>query len=158
VGIIGFGSTEAVILEAQYQLSTQHGIQADFMRVRAIPFTNEVASFIKKYDQVFVVEMNRDGQMSELLKVEYPEFGLKFKSVAFGDGLPASAKWVREGILSKYEGRRMKDEGGKGKAEGRRMKDEGRKVKRPSTKTAKAKTIRAKTTKTAKKKTSAKRR
>ena len=73
------------------------------MRVRAIPFTDEVTSFIKKYDQIFVVEMNRDGQMEQLLKIEYPEFSMKFKSVAFGDGLPASAKWVREGILAKYK-------------------------------------------------------
>jgi hypothetical protein len=30
--------------------------------------------------------------------------------VAFGDGMPASAKWIREGILGKYESGRMKDE------------------------------------------------
>ena len=47
--------------------------------------------------------MNRDGQMNGLLKIEYPEHGFKFKSVAFGDGLPASAKWVCEGILANYE-------------------------------------------------------
>jgi hypothetical protein len=107
--------------------------------------------------------MNRDGQMCELLTIQYPEFGLKFKSVAFGDGLPASAKWVREGILAKYEGGRRKDEGKRMKyegAEGRRMKaegkkTEGKKVRRPITKTVKTKT--AKTAKTAKK-TSAKRR
>ncbi len=133
VGIIGFGSTEAAILEAQHQLDTQHGIQVDFMRVRAVPFTNDVTSFIKKYDQVFVVEMNRDGQMNELLKIEYPEYGPKFKSVAFGDGLPASAKWVREGILAKYES-----------------------AKKPQN--AKVKAVKAKTTKTLKKNTSAKRR
>ena len=132
-GIIGFGSTEAAILEAQHQLNTQHGIQADFMRVRAVPFTSEVADFIKKYDQVFVVEMNRNGQMNELLEIEYPEYGTKLKSVAFGDGLPASAKWVREGILAKYES-----------------------AKKPQK--AKAKVVKSKTTKTLKKNTSAKRR
>ncbi len=103
VGIIGFGSTEAAILEAQHQLSAEHGIQADFLRVRALPFTDEVAAFIKKYDQIFVVEMDRDGQLNQLLTIEYPEFATKFKSVAFGDGMPASAKWVREGILAKFE-------------------------------------------------------
>ena len=133
VGIIGFGSTEAAILEAQHQLNTQHGIQADFMRVRAVPFTSEVADFIKKYDQVFVVEMNRNGQMNELLEIEYPEYGTKLKSVAFGDGLPASAKWVREGILAKYES-----------------------TKKPQK--AKTKVVKSKTTKTLKKNISAKRR
>jgi 2-oxoglutarate ferredoxin oxidoreductase subunit alpha len=102
VGIIGFGSTEAAILEAMHQLDTQHGIQADFLRVRALPFTQEVTDFINKYDQVFVVEMNRDGQMNQILTMEYPQKAPHFRSVAYGDGMPASAKWVREGILAKY--------------------------------------------------------
>jgi 2-oxoglutarate/2-oxoacid ferredoxin oxidoreductase subunit alpha len=103
VGIIAFGSTEAAVLEARHQLEAGHGIKADFLRLRALPFTDEVAAFIRKYDQVFVVEMNRDGQIDQLLKMEYPEHAMRFKSVAFGDGLPASAKWVRDGILAKYE-------------------------------------------------------
>ncbi|HNF94568.1 MAG TPA: hypothetical protein PLQ75_07970, partial [Anaerolineales bacterium] len=72
-------------------------------RLRAIPFTKEVDAFIKKYDQIFVVEMNRDGQLLQLLYTEYPQHAMKFKSVAYHDGLPAAAKWVREGILAKYE-------------------------------------------------------
>jgi len=102
VGIIGFGSTEAAILEAVHQLETEHGIKAEFLRVRAIPFTQEVTDFVNKYDQVFVVEQNRDGQLNQILTVAYPEKAVSFKSVAFGDGMPASAKWVREGILAKY--------------------------------------------------------
>ncbi len=102
VGVIGFGSTEAAILEAVHQLGTEHGIQADFLRVRALPFTQEVTDFINKYDQIFVVEMNRDGQLKQILSVEYPEKAANFKPVAYGDGLPAAAKWVREGILAKY--------------------------------------------------------
>lgn len=103
VGIIAFGSTENAVLEAQHQLATEHGIKADFLRVRALPFTNEVTDFIKKYDQLFIVEMNRDGQMNQIMLTEYPQFAVKFKSVAYHDGMPASAKWVREGVLAKYE-------------------------------------------------------
>ena len=102
IGIVGFGSTEAAILEAVHQLETQHGIKADFMRVRALPFHDTVTEFVHKYDQVFVVEMNRDGQLNQLLTIEYPQRAPFFKSVAVGDGMPASAKWVREGILAKY--------------------------------------------------------
>ena len=101
VGIIAFGSTENAVLEAQYHLSKEDGVKADFLRVRALPFTDEVTKFIEKYDQVFVVEMNRDGQMYQILLTEYPQFALKLNSVAYHDGLPASAKWVREGVLSK---------------------------------------------------------
>jgi pyruvate/2-oxoacid:ferredoxin oxidoreductase alpha subunit len=103
VGIIAYGSTEAAVLEAQQQLSTAHGIKSDFLRIRSLPFTKEVDAFLAKYDQIFVVEMNRDGQMDQILKTEYAQFAPKFKSVAFGDGMPASAKWVREGILAKHE-------------------------------------------------------
>jgi 2-oxoglutarate ferredoxin oxidoreductase subunit alpha len=102
VGVIGFGSTEAAILEAVYQLETEHGITADFLRVRALPFTQEVTDFVNKYEQIFVVEQNRDGQLKQLLAIEYPEQAANFISVAYGDGMPASAKWVREGVLTKY--------------------------------------------------------
>ncbi|MBI3161925.1 MAG: 2-oxoacid:acceptor oxidoreductase subunit alpha [Chloroflexi bacterium] len=102
-GIIAYGSTEAAIFEAQRQLETEHGIKTEFLRIRAIPFTKEVDKFIAKHDQIFVVEMNRDGQMNQILLTEYPQHAARFKSVAYGDGMPASAKWVREGILAKYE-------------------------------------------------------
>lgn len=103
VGIIAYGSTENAVLEAQHYLATEDGLKADFLRVRAIPFTDEVVKFIEKYDQVFVVEMNRDAQMYQILLTEYPQYASKLKPVAHHDGLPASAKWVREGILAKYE-------------------------------------------------------
>lgn len=102
VGVIGFGSTEAAILEAVHQLEAEHGIKAEFLRVRAVPFTREVTDFVNKYDQIFVVEQNRDGQLNQLLSIDYPELAANFKSVAYGDGMPASAKWVREGVLAKY--------------------------------------------------------
>jgi 2-oxoglutarate/2-oxoacid ferredoxin oxidoreductase subunit alpha len=101
-GIIAFGSTEAAVLEAQQQLAAQHNLQTDFMRIRALPFTETVQAFVDEHDELFVVEMNRDGQMRQLLTIEYPQSAGKFKPVAFGDGLPASAKWVREGILAQH--------------------------------------------------------
>jgi 2-oxoglutarate ferredoxin oxidoreductase subunit alpha len=103
IGIIAYGSTEAAILEAMHQLDTEHDIKAEFLRVRALPFTKEVTEFVNKYDQIFVVEMNRDGQMNQILTIEYPQRAPYFKSVAYGDGMPASARWIREGILGRYE-------------------------------------------------------
>jgi 2-oxoglutarate ferredoxin oxidoreductase subunit alpha len=108
VGIIAYGSTEAAVLEARYQLEHEHGIKTDFLRIRSLPFTKEVDAFLAKYDQIFIVEMNRDGQMDQILKTEYAQYAPNFKSVAFGDGMPASAKWVREGILAKYESGKQK--------------------------------------------------
>jgi 2-oxoglutarate ferredoxin oxidoreductase subunit alpha len=102
VGILSFGSTESAVLEAMHQLETQHGLKADFLRVRALPFTREVTEFVSQYDQIFVVEMNRDGQMNQILTMEYPERAPHFRSVAYGDGMPASARWIREGILARF--------------------------------------------------------
>jgi 2-oxoglutarate ferredoxin oxidoreductase subunit alpha len=102
-GIIAYGSTEAAINEARDQLARDHGFKTDFMRVRAFPFTPEVDEFIRQHDPIFVVEMNRDGQLHQLLSLANPEAATRLHSVAYGDGMPASAKWVREGILAKSE-------------------------------------------------------
>jgi 2-oxoglutarate ferredoxin oxidoreductase subunit alpha len=101
VGLIGFGSTEPAIREARSQLETEAGLKTGSMRIRGLPFTDEVRQFIESHEQNFVIEMNRDGQMYQLLLVEYPHLAHKLKSVAFNDGLPATAKWVKEGILVK---------------------------------------------------------
>jgi len=98
-GIIAFGSTVSAIEEARYQLA-QKGMKSDFLRVRAIPFTDEVEKFAHQYDRVYVVEMNRDGQLHQLLTLEYPERALNLISLAHTDGLPLTAKRVREAILA----------------------------------------------------------
>ncbi len=104
IGVIGYGSTEAAINEARVQLEKEHGIKTSFMRVRATPFTHDVDDFVHAHEVIYVVEMNRDGQLHKLLTLAYPEAAMNLKSVAFGDGMPASAKWVREGILAKANG------------------------------------------------------
>ena len=79
-------------------------MKTSFMRVRAVPFTSDVDEFVHAHEVIYVVEMNRDGQLQKLLTLAYPEAAMKLKSVAFGDGMPASARWVREGILAKANG------------------------------------------------------
>lgn len=101
IGIIAYGSTEAAINEARVQLERDHGLKTNFLRVRALPLTAEVEEFVAKQDQIYVVEMNRDGQLHQLLVLANPESATKLISVAYGDGLPAAARWVREGILAK---------------------------------------------------------
>jgi hypothetical protein len=62
-----------------------------------------VDEFVRTHDQVYVVDMNRDGQMYTVLVLAYPQFATRLFSVACNDGLPASAKWIREGILKYRE-------------------------------------------------------
>lgn len=102
IGIIAYGSTEAAINEARVQLERDHSMKTNFLRVRSLPFTPEVDEFVAKHDQIYVVEMNRDGQLHQLLRLANPESTMKLISVAHGDGLPAAARWVRDGILAKH--------------------------------------------------------
>lgn len=99
VGVIAYGSTEPAIREARYQLETEAGIKSNSMRIRGVPFTDEVPKFIDSHEHNYIAELNRDGQMYQLLLVEYPHLADKLTSVAFNDGLPATAKWIRESIL-----------------------------------------------------------
>jgi 2-oxoglutarate ferredoxin oxidoreductase subunit alpha len=98
-GIIGFGSTTPAIQEARHHLA-QRGIPTDYLRVRAVPFAHEVGEFISNHDVVYVVEMNRDGQLNQLLTLEYPHLAPRLRSIAYTDGLPLSASFVRDSILA----------------------------------------------------------
>ncbi len=102
VGIMAFGSTKPAVDEARSMLESE-GIKTDSLRLRAIPFTDAVRDFLDKHERVYIVEMNRDGQLHQLLTIEYPEFVNKIISVAYGDGLPATAKWVKDAVLNKEE-------------------------------------------------------
>jgi 2-oxoglutarate ferredoxin oxidoreductase subunit alpha len=99
VGIIAYGSTEPAVREARYQLEAEADLKCDSMRIRGVPFSDEVQKFIESHEHNYVVELNRDGQMYQLLLVEHPQLAHKLTSVALNDGLPATAKWVKESIL-----------------------------------------------------------
>jgi 2-oxoglutarate ferredoxin oxidoreductase subunit alpha len=98
-GVIAFGSTEPAIQEARHQLEEQ-GVATDFMRVRAVPFSEPVREFIAAHEEIYVVEMNRDGQLYQLLILEYPEMATRLRSIAYIDGLPLTADFVRNAVLN----------------------------------------------------------
>ena len=50
-----------------------------------------------------MVEMNRDGQLHQLLSLEYMQEAMKLKSIAYTDGLPMTACFVRDTILAMEE-------------------------------------------------------
>jgi 2-oxoglutarate ferredoxin oxidoreductase subunit alpha len=100
IGIIAFGSTGPAVVEARWQLSEQ-GLKSDYLRLRALPVSQDVAEFVHNHDRIYVVEMTRDGQLNQLLTLEYPHESAKFISLAHLDGLPLTARWVREGIYAK---------------------------------------------------------
>ena len=100
VGIIGFGSTEPAIQEARKYLA-EAGLRTDFLLLRAIPFTQEVDDFVRDHERVYVVELNRDGQLHQLLSLEYASICAKLIAIAHLDGLPITARWVESAIQGK---------------------------------------------------------
>ncbi|MDK1029674.1 MAG: 2-oxoacid:acceptor oxidoreductase subunit alpha [Anaerolineae bacterium] len=101
IGIIAMGSTELAVREARHQLETEANIKSDSMRIRGIPFAEDVPKFIESHEQNYVFEMNRDGQLYQLLLGEYPHLADHLISEAFNDGLPATAQWILDSILIK---------------------------------------------------------
>ncbi|MBK9295195.1 MAG: 2-oxoacid:acceptor oxidoreductase subunit alpha [Oligoflexia bacterium] len=102
VGILAYGSTDLAITESQ-DLLLKDGIKTNYLRVRAVPFGDEVKEFYKKNKRVYVVEQNRDGQMFEIVNHDIGgELALKSRSVRHYDGLPIFAKTIVEQIL-KFE-------------------------------------------------------
>jgi 2-oxoglutarate ferredoxin oxidoreductase subunit alpha len=74
------------------------GIKSDFLRIRAIPFTQEVTDFVRDHERIYVVEMNRDGQLNQLLSLAYANQCVKLTSLARLDGLPMTAHYVEDEI------------------------------------------------------------
>jgi 2-oxoglutarate/2-oxoacid ferredoxin oxidoreductase subunit alpha len=97
VGIIAYGSTRPVIDEARDRLAVD-GLPTSFLRLRALPINNEVEAFIARHERVYVIEMNRDGQIHTILSSELPGLATRLVSLAHMDGMPLTARWVAEAI------------------------------------------------------------
>jgi 2-oxoglutarate ferredoxin oxidoreductase subunit alpha len=87
VGIIAFGSSHGAVVEALDRLAG-NGVYANYLRLRAFPFGDEVQAFLDRHDTVFVVEQNRDGQMRSLLLLEAEVDRSKLVSVRHYNGMP----------------------------------------------------------------------
>lgn len=102
LGIIAYGSTHHAIGESRDQLQEEFGISTDYLRLRALPFTREVRAFIAAHERVYVVEQNRDAQMRDLLRLEYPEMAIRLRSVRHYNGIPIDARFVTNAVVQ-YE-------------------------------------------------------
>ncbi len=69
IAVVAYGSSDGAVREALDVLAA-HGLKANYMRLRAFPFGEDVEKFLEAHKLVFVVEQNRDGQMRSLLTLE----------------------------------------------------------------------------------------
>jgi 2-oxoglutarate ferredoxin oxidoreductase subunit alpha len=98
IGIIAFGSSDFAVIESRDQLKAAN-IPTSYLRVRALPFNDDLRKFVETHDHVYVVEQNRDAQMRDLIRLELPDLAMKFRSVRHYDGLPIDARFVTDAIM-----------------------------------------------------------
>ena len=97
-GILAYGSSDPAVVEARDLLLEKSGKHTDYLRVRALPFTDAVEGFIRDHDLVYVVEQNRDGQMAALLKDFYPELATRLVRVLHYDSTAITAQTIVDQI------------------------------------------------------------
>ncbi|OGO12001.1 MAG: ferredoxin oxidoreductase [Chloroflexi bacterium RBG_16_47_49] len=105
ISIISYGSTDIAIDEALVTLSGQ-GYKIDHLRIRALPTAPEVMEFVRAHERNYVIELNRDGQLHQILRLEIPDCTMKLISLSHLDGLPLTAQWVISQLIAKEEGQK----------------------------------------------------
>jgi len=73
-------------------------LEVDYMRVCGFPFAKSVETFLNQHEFNFVVEQNRDGQLSALLTLETSVAKEKITPVLLYGGFPLSASQVVNAI------------------------------------------------------------
>jgi 2-oxoglutarate ferredoxin oxidoreductase subunit alpha len=96
-GIIFFG-TSIYAAEEAMDILKEESLVFDAMRLRAFPFNDDVAIFIKSHKKVFVIEQNRDAQMKSLLVNELSIDPNHMISILNYDGMPITADFIMSEI------------------------------------------------------------
>lgn len=99
IGLISFGTNDPAMQEAREGLNAV-GVSSSYLRLRALPLENRLLEFIQKHQRVYVVENNLDGQMHSLVQLHAPVYASRIVSIAKCDGLPLTAYWIHESIIS----------------------------------------------------------
>ncbi len=103
IGAIHYGSTAPAMAEASDVLDAKEA-HVDTLRVRAFPFTDEVARFIAEHDTVFVIEQNRDAQLRSMLVNELGIDPAKLVPILHYDGTPITARFIVREIGARVTG------------------------------------------------------
>ena len=101
IGLIAFGTSDFATRESRDQLKAEYGLDTDYLRLRAYPFSREVHEFVASHERVYVIEQNRDAQMLSLLKLDLPaEEIVKLRSIRHFNGLPIDARSVTDDLVT----------------------------------------------------------
>ena len=101
IGFVGYGTSHWAITESRDQLREETDVKVSYFRLRAYPFTDDLANFIDAHERVYVIEQNRDAQMRQLMRLELSiERQAKLRSVLHYNGLPIDARSITDDVLS----------------------------------------------------------
>ncbi len=102
-GLLAFGTSHHGTIEGRDRLERDHALPLDYLRLRALPLSDETMAWIDRHEIVYVVEQNRDAQLAGILRDEMPAHASRFVPVLQYDGLPLDATTVVEAVLSHRE-------------------------------------------------------
>ena len=101
IGFIGYGTSHYATEESRDQLREETKVETSYFRLRAYPFTEELAAFVDAHERIYVIEQNRDAQLLQLMKLEVtPEQQTKLRSVLHYNGLPIDARSITDDVLA----------------------------------------------------------
>ncbi|HEU4523328.1 MAG TPA: 2-oxoacid:acceptor oxidoreductase subunit alpha [Thermoanaerobaculia bacterium] len=99
IGFIAYGTTDWPVEESRHQLRSERNVSTSYLRLRALPMTEDVRQFVADHDRVYVVEQNRDGQMADLIRLEVGTDQHKIRKVLHYTGLPCDARFITNAVL-----------------------------------------------------------
>lgn len=102
VGIIAYGSTDGAIQEAR-DILREGGLETSYIRIKALPLETALTDFVHAHKRLYVIELNIEGQMCSLVRLHIPERAADVRSLACLDGLPLTARQVKDSILEKEQ-------------------------------------------------------
>jgi len=97
--IVYYGTTDEAMSET-VDLLAKAGVVVDLLRIRAFPFHSDIEQFIGDYEQVFVVDQNRDAQMKTLLVNELAIAPNDLHPICNYDGLPITAEFIAQKVMA----------------------------------------------------------
>src|SRR5262249_49347629 len=100
IGFIATGTSHHAVEESRYQLKKEYDLETSYLRLRAYPFNHELVDFIRRHERVYVVDQNRDGQLLQMMRLEFdPEDQARLRSMRYYGGLPLDARTVTDDIV-----------------------------------------------------------
>jgi len=100
IGLIAYGSTDASIQECRDQLSSEYGTDVSYLRLRALPLTEDVEAFVSEHEQIYVVEQNHDGQVADIIRLAAGAETARIKSILHYTGHAIDARFITDQLVA----------------------------------------------------------